>query len=73
LIYNGHGKNNNNDSAAEDMAAFDVTPKVLEILPGKEASLFISFSPSKVGIYSGVLKLRSRKKVSIIDLLYYNI
>ena len=47
-------------------SAFCVSPQKLRIDANSDASLHVRFNPSSVGIYSGVLKIRARKKSFVL-------
>ena len=56
-----------NEDEEEELCNFRVTPAHLKIAPGEEAQVLVSFTPDagRQGIYSGALKIRSRRKVSM--------
>lgn len=49
----------------EDYQAFHVSPHKLKISPNDESTLYVTFTPSHLtaGIYTGALKIKSKKKV----------
>lgn len=47
---------------AEEEEAFSVRPLVLRMPPRREGTLFVTFAPRRLGVYSGVLKLKCRQK-----------
>lgn len=49
-----------------EIQSFQVSPHKLIIQPGEESTLYITFTPSHryEGIYTGALKIKSKKKVN---------
>ena len=47
-------------------SAFEVYPRKFELDPNNESTLHVRFLPLSVGIYSGVLKVRSNKKSFVL-------
>lgn len=60
-----HGDAAADDADADVPNAFQSSPRRLDIGSRSEASFYVTFAPSRSGIYTGALKLRtSTKKVS---------
>lgn len=54
-----------------ELQAFQVSPHKIDVYPGQQGTFYVTFSPSKEyeGIYSGALKINSRKKVSYLIII----
>ena len=50
---------------SEIMNSFQCHPRKLTVMPGEIAVMNVSFSPDKLGVFSGALKIKSNKKVRL--------
>ena len=54
------------DNILSEDVAFDVTPRTMLLAPREQASFYITFTPTRLGVYSGVLKIRTDKKSFVL-------
>eukprot|EP01041_Mallomonas_annulata_P000720 gene720-1390_t len=58
------GQTEDYQAESEITNAFQCTPNKLTVEPGEVAVLNISFTPDRLGVYSGALKIKSTRKAS---------
>lgn len=61
--YNNNANIPSTPSLNEATQVFQIYPNHLSIAPKSDISLYVQFSPPRTGIYTGVIKIKSKQKV----------